>query len=145
MKFLSEKIALERLHTLQTTFAEKVRERYEHRAKSCLTCETPGACCLDAHFVNVRISRLEARLIEKTLQKLPEQKRNEIYERIERSVEEYGLSEGGEVFEQTFACPLFEKGTGCFVHNEGKPLPCIHHACYERQEDLPPDELLINQ
>lgn len=129
MKFLSEKIALERLHTLQTTFAEKVRERYEHRAKSCLTCETPGACCLDVHFVNVRISRLEARLIEKTLQKLPEQKRKEIYDRIEKTVEKYDLSETEGNVEQTFACPLFEKGTGCLVHNQGKPLPCIHHAC----------------
>jgi hypothetical protein len=25
--------------------------------------------------------------------------------------------------------------------HEVKPIPCIQHACYERAEDLPPDEL----
>ena len=45
-------------------------------------------------------------------------------------------------FAQTYACPLFEKGTGCLVHHEGKPLPCIQHACYDNKEDLPPDEIL---
>ncbi|HTK37667.1 MAG TPA: hypothetical protein VL325_04175 [Pyrinomonadaceae bacterium] len=119
-----------------------IRGEYEHRAKSCSTCETPGACCLDAHFVNVRISRLEARLIEITLQKLPESKQSEIYERAEKAIKKYGLLEDGNTTEMTYACPLYENGTGCLVHNEGKPLPCINHACYERAEDLPPDELL---
>jgi len=27
------------------------------------------------------------------------------------------------------------------VHDEGKPVPCIVHACYENKADLPPDEL----
>jgi hypothetical protein len=28
------------------------------------------------------------------------------------------------------------------VHERGKPLPCVAHACYENKEDLPPDALL---
>jgi hypothetical protein len=31
------------------------------------------------------------------------------------------------------------------VHDAAKPLPCIAHACYERREDLPPDELLTER
>ena len=46
---------------------------------------------------------------------------------------------------KTYACPLFEKGVGCLVHNSAKPLPCIAHACYEREADLPPDELLTER
>lgn len=84
-------------------------------------------------------------MIEKALEKLPEEKLREIYERVEKTVKKYGLLESGATFDRTFACPLFEKGTGCLVHETGKPLPCINHACYERQEDLPPDELLTEQ
>ena len=40
---------------------------------------------------------------------------------------------------------LFEKGTGCLVHERGKPLPCIAHACYENKEDLPPGELVAEK
>jgi hypothetical protein len=145
MKILSEKRAMQRLREIQTEFATAIRTRYEGGAKSCATCETPGACCLDEHFVNVRISQLEGRLIEKKLQQLPEEKRQEIYERIEKAIEKYGLLEAGDTFERTYACPLYEKGSGCLVHNEAKPLPCINHACYERAEDLPPDELLAKQ
>lgn len=142
MKLLSEKRAMERLSEIQAKFADLIRSKYEYRAKSCATCDTPGACCLDEHFVNVRISRLEARLIEKTLQMLPAGKQKEIYERVETSVAKYGLSEAGDTVVRTFACPLYERRTGCLVHNKAKPLPCINHACYERREDLPPDELL---
>jgi len=145
MKILSEKRALERLRDIQTGFAMEIRRRYERRAKSCSTCETPRACCLDAHFVNIRVSRLEARLIEKALQKLPESKQRQIYERIEETIKKYQLSAAGNATERTYACPLYEKGAGCLVHNEGKPLPCINHACYEREEDLPPDHLLDEQ
>lgn len=144
MKILSEKRALERLREIQTEFAMAIRSRYEHRAKSCSACETPGACCLDEHFVNIRVSRIEARLIEKTLQKLPESKQTQIYERIEETIKKYRLLAGNAI-DRTYACPLYEKGTGCLVHNEGKPLPCINHACYEREEDLPPDRLLDEQ
>jgi len=145
MKLFSEKRAMERLREIRAEFANAIQSRYEHRAKSCATCETPGACCLDAHFVNVRISRLEARQIEITLQKLSAEKRAEIYDRTAKTVEKYGLTECSDSFERTYGCPLYEKGSGCLVHSEGKPLPCINHACYERPEDLPPDTLLAEQ
>jgi len=127
---------------LKADFAEHVRENYEHRAKSCSACETPGVCCTDAHFVNVRISRLEAVAIRNVIARLPDSKADEVYRRIDESIDKYGLSTRPNDTEQKFACPLFEKGIGCLVHNEGKPLPCIMHACYEREEHLPPDELL---
>ena len=72
--------------------------------------------------------------------KFPPEKQSEIYGRIETAVEKYDLKSEGDTFQKTFACPLFEKGAGCLIH-EVKPVPCIQHACYERREDLPPDEL----
>lgn len=140
MKTLSEKQALLKLQNLKNELRQVLRQNYEHRAKDCETCETQGACCLDAHFVNVHITRLEAVLILAHLQKLPARKQTEIYRRISETIEKYGLTAEGETFAQTFACPLFEKGVGCLIHSV-KPLPCIGHACYERREDLPPDEL----
>ena len=119
----------------------EISENYEHRAKSCLTCETQGSCCLDAHFVNVHISKLEAVKIRKSLSRLPLRKQQEINARIDESIEKYSLTTEGDTFAQTYACPLFEKGIGCLVHRTGKPVPCIMHACYERADDLPPDEL----
>ena len=142
MKTLSEKLALLKLRDLKDDFRRSVRENYEHRAKDCGTCETQGACCTDAHFVNVRITRLEAVLIDGELQKFPAEKQRLIEERIAAAVEEYDLNGEGDTFQQTYACPLFEKGTGCLIHAV-KPVPCIQHACYERAEDLPPDELQI--
>ena len=142
MKPLSETKAIDAVNRLKTEFAASIRENYEHRAKSCLTCNTPGVCCTDAHFVNVRISRLEAVAIRYVVERLPWEKRAEIRERIEATIEKFKLSADPEAAEQKFSCPLFEKGTGCLVHNLGKPLPCIQHACYEREEDLPPDSLL---
>ena len=145
MKPLSETKALEKLHALKTGFALRIRSGYEHRAKDCLTCETKGACCLDAHFVNVNITRLEAVAIRNVIDRLPKQKRDELYKRIDSTIEQYELTSEGDSFEKTYACPLFEKGIGCLVHREGKPLPCIAHACYENKGDLPPDELLAEQ
>lgn len=145
MKLHSEKRALKKLQLLKSDFAKQIRNGYEHRAKDCLTCETQGACCLDAHFVNVHITHLEAVAIGNTIGKLPKERQSEIYSRIERTIEQYNLSDEGETFSQTYACPLFEKDTGCLVHSEGKPLPCIAHACYERKEDLPPEDLLTEQ
>jgi hypothetical protein len=141
MKTLSEKQAVLKLQKLKADFQNFIRQNYEHRAKNCLTCETKGACCLDAHFVNVHITRLEAVLISSELQKLPFEKQKEIYERIEKTIEKYNLNSSGDTFAQTFACPLFEKEIGCLVHSAGKPAPCIQHACYENKSDLPPDEL----
>ncbi len=145
MKKLSEKRALEKLQKLKDEYKEFIGSNFEHRAKNCATCETKGACCLDEHFVNVHITRLEAVAIGNALTGFTMEKRREVYARIEDAIEKYGLSAAGDTFAKTYACPLFETGTGCLVHKEGKPLPCIQHACYERREDLPPDALLAEQ
>lgn len=126
-------------------FARTIRERFEHRAKSCITCETPGACCQDEHFVNVHISRLEAASIKELLDRMPAEKRKEIDLRIDASIDKYGLTADGDTFARTFACPLYDRSAGCLVHGDSKPLPCIAHACYERKEDLPPDHLLAER
>ena len=140
MKPLSEKQALAKLRKLKNDFRTGVQQNYEYRAKNCATCETQGACCLDAHFVNVHITRLETVLIREELGKLSPERQNEINKRIAETVEKYDLDADGDTFQKTFACPLFEKGVGCLVHSV-KPAACIAHACYERKEDLPPDEL----
>lgn len=142
MKTLSEKQAAQKLIKLKSDFRAFIKCNYEHRAKDCGTCETKGACCTDAHFVNVHITRLEAVVIREELRKLSAEKQLEIYRRIGETIEKYGLKSEGDTFAKTFACPLFEKAVGCLVHSV-KPVPCIQHACYERLEDLPPDELRV--
>ena len=137
MKKLPETKALDELHKLKTAYQKFIQANYEHRAADCKTCPTKGACCLDAHFVNVHITKLEAVAIWKTLGKLSEKKQTEIYQRAEKAVEKYDLKTTGDTFQKTFACPLFEKGIGCLVHLQGKPAPCISHACYENEADLP--------
>lgn len=139
MKLISEQKAIELANRRKADFAAEIGERFEHRAKSCATCEVKGSCCTDVHFVNVRITRLEARAINAVLAKLPEDVRTRAEERIVRSAE---LLKNEERAEANFACPLFEADLGCLVHAKAKPLPCITHACYERPENLPPDELL---
>jgi len=139
MKLISETRALTKLERLRSDFASRIRSNFEHRAKSCATCETPGACCLDEHFVNVRISRLEAKAIQLSLSTLDADLRFKVQTRIDRTIDKFDLRENSE---NTYACPLFEKGTGCLVHSTAKPLPCIAHACYENKKDLPPDEML---
>jgi hypothetical protein len=141
MRPLSETKALEKLHRLKQDLAERIRDGWEHKAKSCATCPTPGACCLDEHFVNVHITRLEARAITTVLDGLSEERRRRANQRIARAISEYGLTADGDTFERTYACPLFEKGVGCLVHARGKPVPCVIHACYENREDLPPDDI----
>lgn len=145
MKMLSEKHGLVKLQKLKDDYREAIAAGYEHKAKSCLTCETQGACCLDAHFVNVHVTRLEAVSVRQTLAALPLEKQEDVYRRVEDTIEKYNLHAEGDTFAKTYACPLFEKGTGCLVHTTGKPLPCIQHACYENKGDLPPDELLAEQ
>ncbi|MGI8811411.1 MAG: hypothetical protein ACR2IH_02650 [Pyrinomonadaceae bacterium] len=142
MKFISEKLGLEKLLLLKNDCARQIASDYEHNAKSCGTCETPGACCLDAHFVNVRISRLESIAIRVALTGLSPTLRERVDQRVENSIEKYALAEAIEGIDRTYACPLFEKGIGCLVHSTAKPLPCIQHACYENEKDLPPDALL---
>jgi hypothetical protein len=139
MRLISEKAALERLDAITQRVRSLVRDEYEHRAESCITCSTPGACCLDAHFVNVRISRLEAIRIRRTIDRLPGELRTRVQERIRSAVDTYHLDGKGEAAEKKYACPLFEKGTGCLVHETGKPIPCIVHACYEDPKHLPPE------
>ncbi len=143
MKTLSEKQALIKLRTLKKDFRDEIKQNFEHRAKDCGTCETKGACCLDAHFVNVHITKLEAGLIKEELAKLAPEKQENIKKRISETVEKYNLSAEGDTFAKTFACPLFEQNIGCLIH-EVKPIPCIAHACYKRAEDLPPEELQEN-
>jgi hypothetical protein len=141
MKAISEKEGIDRLAAIRVRFGERMRTEYEHAALPCSVCPTPGACCLDEHFVNVRIARLEAAAIRKVLAAMPEDQRRKVEDRIEAAVTRYKLDEALDP-ETTYACPLFEKGVGCLVHAAAKPLPCIAHACYERDEDLPPDEIL---
>jgi hypothetical protein len=141
MKMLSETRALEALRELKDSVAAEIRTRFEHRAKPCAACDTPGACCLDSHFVNVRISRLEAKAIRRVIEDLPAVRRKGVEVRIADAIERYGLSDGEP--ERTYACPLYEAGTGCLVHAKAKPLPCIMHACYENNADLPPEELMV--
>ena len=141
MKLLSQQTALERLEKMISDLRSEISNKYQHRAKNCLTCETQGACCLDAHFVNVHISRLEAMAIQKALSKMPREKHVQVNARIDETIERYALTAEGDTFARTYACPLFESQVGCMVHKEGKPVPCIMHACYEREADLPPGGL----
>ena len=138
-KIVSETNALRKLDQIRDRFRALISDGYEHRAKPCSTCPTFGACCTDAHFVNVRISRLEAVAIKRSLDGLNAEHRAAVIQRIDEIVDKYRLEEDPAA---TYSCPLFEIGSGCLVHETAKPLPCINHACYERREDLPPNELL---
>ena len=142
MKFISETSAIAALADIRRDFREHVRERYEHRAVPCSACRSPGACCTDEHFVNVRVTRLEAAAIARRVAELPPDLQQSVRRRAEEQIERHRLDETLADPTRTYACPLFEKGTGCLVHEAAKPLPCIAHACYEREADLPPDELL---
>lgn len=140
MKILSESRALRNLEAVKNRYRFEIQTKYEPNAKNCLTCEVQGICCVDEHFVNVHITKLEAVAMLRKIESLDERKRTRLFEKIKSAVEKYDLKETGDTFSQTYACPLFEKETGCLVHDI-KPVPCIQHACYERREDLPPDEL----
>ena len=130
------------MNEIRAGFREAVETGYEHRARPCSSCPTFGICCRDAHFVNVRVTRLEAAAISSVLDELSEMERAKVYSRIDETVSRYELDVPGESFAKTYACPLFEAGVGCLVHEAAKPLPCIAHACYENETDLPPDEML---
>ena len=141
MRRLSEAEALARLQRGKAAFQTHVKLNFEHRAVDCRACPTPGACCTDAHFVNVHITRLEAVAIRETVRRTPrlsEDERRAVYIRAREAVERYGLVAAGDTFAQTFACPLFVKGEGCLVHRRAKPAPCIQHACYDDWADVPP-------
>ena len=145
MKLISETSGLAKLAESRREFAAKIREGFEHRARPCSACETPGACCLDEHFVNVRVTRLEAKAIGDRLAELPFHLREKVSLRAGEEIERHRFDETTDDATRTYACPLFEKGVGCLVHDTAKPLPCIAHACYDRKEDLPPDELLTER
>lgn len=110
MKSISEKQALLKLRELKKDFRARIRENYEHRAKDCLTCETQGICCTDAHFVNVHLTRLEAVLIRAELQKFSPAKRKEIDDRVAAAIEEYDLTADGDTFQKNFRLPAFRSG-----------------------------------
>ena len=131
--------SLTQLKNIKDSYRVFIRENFEFKAKDCGVCDTKGACCLDAHFVNVHITRLEAEAIFSALEK--KEKLDAVLLRNKKTIAQYELKDEGDTYEQTFACPLFEKETGCLVHEEGKPAPCIQHACYENREDLPPQFL----
>ncbi|HKS27588.1 MAG TPA: hypothetical protein VJS44_07200 [Pyrinomonadaceae bacterium] len=144
MHRLSEQAALTKLQRLKTSYQTSIRRTYERAAEDCRACSTPGACCLDAHFVNVHVTRLEAVAIRETIERTPrlsEEEKREVYHRARQAVRRYSLRASGETFAQTFACPLYVPRTGCLVHRRAKPAPCIQHACYSNWEDLPPDSL----
>lgn len=145
VKVISERKALETLRDLREDFSKRIRDGFEHRAAPCETCSTPGACCLDAHFVNVHISKLESVAISQTVEALEDALKKRVVERIDHTIKAYKLSSEGDTYQQKFACPLFEKSIGCLVHETGKPVACTIHACYERAEDLPPNELQFAQ
>ncbi len=130
---------LDHLKNLKDSYRTIIRENFEFKAKDCGVCETKGACCQDEHFVNVHITRLEAEAILSALKE--KGKLDEALARNKKTITRYGLNERGDTYAQTFSCPLFERDTGCLVHAEGKPVPCIGHACYENEQDLPPQFL----
>jgi hypothetical protein len=132
-------VFLAQLKNIKDSYRTFIRENFEFKAKDCGVCETKGACCQDAHFVNVHVTRLEAEAIAGALN--TKEKLADVIERNRQAIAQYSLTEEGDTYRQTYACPLFEKETGCLVHEEGKPAPCIGHACYESKEDLPPQFL----
>ncbi|MFO0727609.1 MAG: hypothetical protein U1E65_27775 [Myxococcota bacterium] len=136
--------AKEALAALKLKLARRIRFVYEHAALDCGRCQN-AVCCTDAHFVNVHITRLEAELIQERLEQLGPEVRAAALARAAAVVEQYQLSDAGDTYLQTYSCPLYQKGAGCLVHGGGgKPAPCVHHACYERREDVPPASLLAD-
>lgn len=142
MRRISRRNALERLARLRENFRAHVSKTFERKARSCDTCTTQGVCCLDEHFVNVQISKLEAEAISAVLDMLPSPQKEGVLARVEDAFKRYGLESNPDA---TYSCPLYDATKGCIVHIEAKPFPCISHACYERREDLPPDHLLTEQ
>src|SRR5215470_959125 len=105
MKVIGESRGLELLQEIREEFRAEVG-RYESRAKDCGSCDTPGACCLDAHFVNVRITKLEAAAIRRVVESLPTALQDRVFHRTKNVIREYKLTDSGS---EKFACPLFEK------------------------------------
>ena len=141
---LAEWDALARLQRLKTSYQTRIKRGYEHAARDCRVCPTAGVCCTDAHFVNVRITRLEAVAIRETIERTPRltaQERHAVYQRAREAITRYDLRARSDDETQTYSCPLFVQRVGCLVHQRAKPAPCIQHACYDAWQDLPPVEL----
>jgi len=141
MKKLSEAGALARLRREKAAYQSHVKINYEHAARPCRECPTPGVCCTDAHFVNVHITRLEAVAIRDTLARTPRltaDDRRAVFARARAAVSRYDLRASGDTYARTYSCPLFAPGAGCLVHTRSKPAPCVQHACYDNWEDVPP-------
>lgn len=139
-----KRAALAQLQRVKASYQSFIKLNYEHAAEDCRVCPTRGVCCVDAHFVNVHITRLEAVAIRETLERTPrlsDAGRRAIYKRAREAVEQFNLRATGDTFKQTYSCPLYEPMVGCLVHRRAKPAPCIQHACYENWEDLPPASL----
>ncbi len=127
---------------LKRRFHRRIAFTYEHAARDCRTCPAPQACCTDVHFVNVHVTRLEAVAIERKLAELPDEVRRGVRARALAVIQTHQLSDEGDTYSRSYGCPLYVAGTGCLVHHGGaKPAPCIQHACYEREEDVPPSSL----
>lgn len=144
MKQLSESAALARLQREKAAYQSHIKLKHERAARDCKACPTPGACCTDAHFVNVHVTRLEAVAMRETIRRTPrlaEAERRAVYARARAAVERYKLNTAGDTYAQTYSCPLFAPGAGCLVHRRAKPAPCVQHGCYESWEDVPPVEL----
>ncbi|MEO6391797.1 MAG: hypothetical protein ABIP75_08090 [Pyrinomonadaceae bacterium] len=139
-----ERTALAQLQREKARFQTHIKLVFEPAAHDCGVCPTAGECCTDAHFVNVHITRLEAVAMRETIEQTPRLSREEkqaVYERARSAIKRYDLRGGADSFSRTYSCPLFQPGTGCLVHRRAKPAPCIHHACYDNWEDLPPQSL----
>jgi hypothetical protein len=140
---VTEQEALAELRRIKNAYQTFIRDNFESAAQDCSTCPTFGACCTDAHFVNVHITRLEAVAIKESIENHPNltaKEKQAVFVRAANAIEKYDLTDAGDTFNQTFACPLFVQKIGCLVHlNGAKPAPCIQHACYENNTDLPPD------
>jgi hypothetical protein len=144
MKRLTESEALARLRRAKAAYQSHVKINYEHAARSCRECPTPGVCCTDAHFVNVHITRLEAVAVRETIARTPRLDaagRRAVYARAREAVARYDLTAVGDTFAQTYSCPLFVRDVGCLVHRRAKPAACIQHACYDDWADVPPTDL----
>ncbi|MBX3287989.1 MAG: hypothetical protein KF855_01470 [Acidobacteria bacterium] len=141
MRTFSETTALGKLNVAVKRLSLEIADGFEHNALDCSVCDDRGKCCRDEHFVNVRITRLEAAAIRKVIDELPAWKAQAVQERIERAVVRYGLEEA-EDDTAGYACPLLDDDARCLVHGKAKPMPCVMHACYEKESDLPPPELL---
>jgi hypothetical protein len=141
MRYRSESKALIELTRIRQCLRASV-EPYETKATDCGVCDTRGACCQDEHFVNVRVTHLEATAIRNAVDLMPTEIQNAVYQRATVAVQKLQPKLEAAARHQTYSCPLYHPELQCLVHDTAKPSACIVHACYEKREDLPPDDIL---